>query len=123
MIMKSVKELLQHSPGVVLGYFIDYFGTNQRQLAKHVGVSFRTISVIINNRRPISPDMAIRLGRAFDMRPEFWLQVQANYDVDILLEDKDKKADYNKIKIIPKSRKSNRAKTTQKALKEVLDYD
>ena len=46
-----------------------------------LGVSRKTLSKIINGRGAISPDMALRLSRAFDTSPELWLNLQRNYDL------------------------------------------
>ncbi|MBU2620640.1 MAG: HigA family addiction module antidote protein [Proteobacteria bacterium] len=51
------------------------------ELASILGVSRKTISKIINERGAITPDMALRLSRAFDTTPELWLNLQKNYDL------------------------------------------
>ena len=50
-------------------------------MASTLGVSRKTLSKIINERGAITPDMALRLGRAFDTSPELWLNLQINYDL------------------------------------------
>jgi addiction module HigA family antidote len=50
-------------------------------LASILGVSRKTLSKIINERGSITPDMALRLSRAFDTTPELWLNLQKNYDL------------------------------------------
>lgn len=50
-------------------------------LAPILGVSRKTLSKIINERGSITPDMALRLSRAFDTTPELWLNLQKNYDL------------------------------------------
>jgi addiction module HigA family antidote len=50
-------------------------------LASILGVSRKTLSKIINERGSITPDMALRLARAFDTTPELWLNLQKNYDL------------------------------------------
>ena len=49
--------------------------------AEGLGVSRRTMSMLINGRAGISPDMAIRLSKAFGRSPESWLQLQLQYDL------------------------------------------
>ena len=49
--------------------------------AEGLGVSRRTMSMLINGRSGISPDMAIRLSKAFGRSPESWLQLQLQYDL------------------------------------------
>jgi len=50
-------------------------------LAEIIGVSRKTFSKIINERGSITPDMALRLSRAFDTSPYFWLNLQKNFDL------------------------------------------
>ena len=50
-------------------------------MASTLGVSRKTLSKIINERGGITPDMALRLGRAFDTTPELWMNLQKNYDL------------------------------------------
>jgi len=50
-------------------------------MADTLGVSRKTLSKIINERGSITPDMALRLSRAFDTTPDFWLNLQKNYDL------------------------------------------
>jgi len=52
-----------------------------KDLAELLGVSRKTLSKIINERGAITPDMALRLSRAFDTTPDFWLNLQKNYDL------------------------------------------
>lgn len=50
-------------------------------LASFLGVSRKTLSKIVNERASITPDMALRLSRAFDTTPDLWLTLQKNYDL------------------------------------------
>lgn len=49
--------------------------------AEALGVSRKTLSAILNCRAGISPEMAIRLAKAFDTTPESWLNQQMQYDL------------------------------------------
>lgn len=51
------------------------------ELASILGVSRKTLSKIINERGAITPDMALRLSRAFDTSPDLWMNLQKNYDL------------------------------------------
>ena len=46
-----------------------------------LGVSRKTLSSILNGHAGISPEMAVRLSKAFGSEPEFWLRLQMNYDL------------------------------------------
>jgi len=50
-------------------------------LAVVLGVSRKTLSEIVNEHASITPDMALRLSRAFKTTPELWLNMQRNYDL------------------------------------------
>ena len=56
-------------------------GLNQAQLAKALGVSRKTVSEVVLEQRPISVDMAMRLGRFFGNGPNLWLNMQKAVDV------------------------------------------
>lgn len=50
-------------------------------LAGRLGVSRKTLSTIVNERAAVTPDMALRLSRAFSTSPELWLNLQKSYDL------------------------------------------
>lgn len=52
-----------------------------KDMASALGVSRKTLSKIINEKGSITPDMALRLSRAFDTTPDLWLSLQKNYDL------------------------------------------
>ena len=53
----------------------------QGELAEKLGVSRRTVSAILHGRRPVTPDMAIRIGRFCGNGAEIWLRMQAALDL------------------------------------------
>ena len=76
--------------------FSDSFGLGitQSQLAKEIYTTVRTINEIVNEKRNISPEMAIRLSRCFGTSEELWLNLQNQYDLYMV---KEKKSDTLKI--------------------------
>jgi antitoxin HigA-1 len=52
-----------------------------KDMATALGVSRKTLSKIINERGAVTPDMALRLSRAFDTTPELWLNLQKKFDL------------------------------------------
>jgi addiction module HigA family antidote len=69
-------------PGMILKrLYLDALHITNAQLAKHMGVSRKTISKIVNGRGSITPEMALRLSRAFNTSPELWLNMQSAYDL------------------------------------------
>jgi addiction module HigA family antidote len=55
-------------------------------LAKAIGVPQTRIAEIIHERRSVSADTAVRLGRFFRTSPEFWMNLQARYDLETVLD-------------------------------------
>ncbi|MBL8190824.1 MAG: HigA family addiction module antidote protein [Acidobacteria bacterium] len=53
----------------------------QTELAERLGVSRRSISDLLNERRSLTPDMAHRLARVFKTTPEFWMNLQQAVDI------------------------------------------
>ncbi len=53
----------------------------QEQLSKELGVSRRTINQLVNGKRRISIDLALRIGRFTNTTPEMWLNLQASVDL------------------------------------------
>lgn len=69
-------------PGEVLKEFcIEPLNLTVTEAAEALGVSRKTLSAILNCRAGISPEMAIRLGKAFGTSPESWLNQQMQYDL------------------------------------------
>ena len=63
------------------GEFLAEYRLSQSRLAKAVGISPNRIVEIVNNRRPITADTALRLGSYFGTSPEFWMNLQTHYDL------------------------------------------
>ncbi|MBW1766193.1 MAG: HigA family addiction module antidote protein [Deltaproteobacteria bacterium] len=56
-------------------------GITQTHLARLMGVSRRTVSEIIHERRQVTPDIAFRLAKVFNSTPEMWLNMQQSVDL------------------------------------------
>ena len=68
-------------PGVVLEEaFLMPLGLTQVALAKHLGVPTQRINELIRGKRGVTPETAWLLAGAFKTTPQFWLNLQANYD-------------------------------------------
>ncbi|MHB9024586.1 MAG: HigA family addiction module antitoxin [Armatimonadota bacterium] len=75
-----------HPGEVLLTEFLQPLGVSQYRLAKDIGVTPRRINEIVHGRRAITADTALRLARFFGMEAEFWLNLQAHYDLAIAQE-------------------------------------
>ena len=63
--------------------FIVGFGITQNKLAVSIGVPPRRINEIVHGKRAITADTALRLGKYFGVTPQFWLNLQSRYDLDL----------------------------------------
>jgi addiction module HigA family antidote len=71
-------------PGEVLREdFLKPLGLSQYALAKAIGVPQIRVSAIVNGKRAITPDTALRLARYFGTSAEFWMGMQATYDLEL----------------------------------------
>lgn len=69
-------------PGEVLAEeFLEPLEITQVELAKRLGLTFQTVNAIVNGRRSITPNTALRLARVFGTSPTFWLNLQLTWDL------------------------------------------
>ncbi|OGI23144.1 MAG: addiction module antidote protein, HigA family [Candidatus Melainabacteria bacterium RIFOXYA12_FULL_32_12] len=69
-------------PGIILQEeFTKPLGITQAKLSEDLHVGIKTISEIYNEKRGISPLMALKLANYFGTTPEFWMNLQSNYDL------------------------------------------
>jgi addiction module HigA family antidote len=70
------------SPGEILREeFLKPLGMTQKQLADHLGCDVKVVNRIVNGRTSVTAEMAIKLGAALRMSPEFWLNAQRAMDI------------------------------------------
>jgi len=70
-----------HPGKIIKEDYLEPLSLTISELASNLNVSRKTLSKIINERGAITPDMALRLSRAFDTTPDFWLTLQKNFDL------------------------------------------
>ena len=75
-----------HPGGVLLEEFLKPMDMSQNRLAINIGVPARRINEIVLGKRSITADTALRLARFFGTSAEFWLGLQAQYDLDVTAE-------------------------------------
>jgi len=68
-------------PGTILADELDELNVTATELARQIDVPANRISEIIRGRRAITGDTALRLGHWFQTKPEFWLNLQAAYEL------------------------------------------
>ena len=71
-------------PGEVLLDELEEIGITQTALAKHIGVLPKTVNEICRGKRGISADMAMKLSKALGASPQFWLNLQNNWEISQL---------------------------------------
>lgn len=72
-----------HPGEVLMQDFIEGFGITQHKLAVSIGVPPRRINEIVHGKRAITADTALRLGRYFGVDPQFWLNLQTRYELEL----------------------------------------
>src|SRR5438093_9752390 len=68
-------------PGEFLKEALEELGTSQAEFARAIGVSPMRISYVIKGARPVTAELALRFARAFNQSPQYWLNLQAGYDL------------------------------------------
>ncbi|HTC05196.1 MAG TPA: HigA family addiction module antitoxin [Xanthobacteraceae bacterium] len=93
-------EFASVTPGEMLkDEFLAEYGLSQNQLAKTIGISPNRIAEIVDNRRRITADTALRLSLYFGNSPEFWMNLQTQYDLKLARRNL-KAADAKRIKTV-----------------------
>lgn len=69
-------------PGQILRtLFLEPLQLGQEEVASNLGITRKTLSMLINGRQGVSAEMALRLSKAFKTNPELWLNLQRNCDL------------------------------------------
>ena len=79
--MNRMKREPTHPGKVIQEDYLKPLSLTITDMASTLGVSRKTLSKIINERGAITPDMSLRLSRAFDTTPDLWINLQKNYDL------------------------------------------
>jgi addiction module HigA family antidote len=85
--MKTKKISPIHPGEILLEDFLEPMGISQYRLSKDISVPPRRINEIVQGKRSISADTALRLSRYFGLSERFWLNLQSRYDLEV---EKDK---------------------------------
>ena len=86
------KKLLEpiHPGEILLEEFMKPLGVSINKLARYIDVPPGRISEIVNGKRAVTADTALRLGRYFDISPEIWINLQADYELRVTMRDSGK---------------------------------
>lgn len=77
----ELKREPTHPGEILLEEFLLPLGITQTKLANDLGVSFKTVNEIINQKRSVTPDISLRLSKYFGTSPQIWLGLQMDYDL------------------------------------------
>ncbi len=72
-----------HPGEILMEEFIAAFGITEHKLAVGIGVPPRRINEVVHGKRRITADTALRLGRYFGTTPQFWINLQTRFDLDV----------------------------------------
>jgi addiction module HigA family antidote len=81
--MSGTKMKPVHPGEVLQEEFLVPLGLSQHRLSLEIGVDPRRINEIVLEKRSVTANTALRLARYFQISPEFWLGLQAQYDLDL----------------------------------------
>jgi addiction module HigA family antidote len=70
-------------PGEFVRETLDELGLNQAAFAAALGVSAMRVSLLLRGDRPVTAELALRLGRALGQSPQYWLNLQMTYDLKV----------------------------------------
>ena len=79
----SRKGLPAVHPGEFLAETLAELGRSRAAFARAIGISPMRISHVIRGARPVTAELALLFGRAFDQSPQYWLNLQADHDLKI----------------------------------------
>jgi addiction module HigA family antidote len=79
-----MKKIAPIHPGeILLEEFLNPMGISQYRLAKDISVPARRINEIVHGTRAVSANTALRLAKYFGMSPQFWLNLQVHFDLEV----------------------------------------
>ena len=82
--MQAIRDIVSSPGEILVEEFLEPLGISQYRLAKAIGKPQSAISDIVRGRRSITPEMALLLSRALGTTPEFWLRLEATYQLNLL---------------------------------------
>lgn len=89
--MRTKKMAPVHPGEILLEQFLKPMGMSQNRLAIEISVPPRRINEIVKGKRRVTADTAMRLAIFFSMTPQYWMGLQADYDLDIAQDELEEK--------------------------------
>src|SRR5580698_9061452 len=85
--MAHAKKILPIHPGELLGDELNEIGVSLNELGRALRVPMNRISAIVNGKRAITVDTAMRLARYFGTSPQYWLNLQNAYELEVAAQE------------------------------------
>ncbi|MBN2804427.1 MAG: HigA family addiction module antidote protein [Deltaproteobacteria bacterium] len=79
--MAKIKRKPTHPGNILKEDYLVPLEISITDMSGRLGISRKTLSKILNEKGSVTPDMALRLSRAFETTPDLWLNLQKNYDL------------------------------------------
>ena len=101
--LRIPKERAPTLPGeMLLEEFLKPLGMTQTELAERIRVPYVRVNEIVNGKRRVTPSTALRLAKAFDTSPEFWLNGQLASDLYRTVNDEEEIKELEQIEPVPR---------------------
>ena len=110
--MREEKMAPVHPGEILLEDFMKPLGLTQYRLAKEMNVYPRKVNEIVQGKRAITADTALRLARFFGTSPEVWMNLQAHHDLELARDDLDERVERE---VVPFARSRHLTATPQSA--------
>lgn len=78
---EKVKPFIKIGPGQIIKRNLEALNWTQKYFAEVIGMSEKSVSLLLNNKKSITVETAILLSKTFESSPEFWLILEQNYRV------------------------------------------
>jgi addiction module HigA family antidote len=101
-------------PGAVLKGLLDSYHISVAKISEDIGLSPSAVRQLVNNKLKISTIIAFKLAKYFDKKPEYWINLQTNYEISLLQKDANVAA---LLKTVPKAQKQPAPKAVKAAVK------
>jgi addiction module HigA family antidote len=99
-------------PGAVLKGLLDSYHISVAKISEDIGLSPSAVRQLVNNKLKISTIIAFKLAKYFDKKPEYWINLQTNYEISLLQKDASVTA---LLKTVPKAQKQPAPKAVKPA--------
>ncbi|MDR0988049.1 MAG: HigA family addiction module antidote protein [Prevotellaceae bacterium] len=87
MIANNIEPFIPTHPGEILKEEIESRGISQKKLAKQMGIAYSYLNEVLNCKRPVNTDFALRIEAALGLEPTALLNMQMSYNMQVAKKD------------------------------------